>query len=64
MWRVNFFDRHGDETRSLTVDADSEDTAESAAEEEANSQGWPQCFKIADAECLDTPNAEHHAREE
>jgi len=55
-WRVNFFDKNGDETRSLTVDADTEDAAESAAEAEADSRGWPQWFKIADAECLDTPN--------
>ena len=55
-WRVNFFDKHGDETRSITVAADTEDAAENAAAAEADSRGWPQCFKVADAECLATPN--------
>ena len=55
-WRVNFFDKHGDETRSLTVDADTEKEADQVAADEADSRGWPQCFKVADAECLDTPN--------
>jgi hypothetical protein len=51
-WRVNFFDKHGDETRSLTVSADNSDAAEEAAAAEADRRKWPQCFKVADAEQL------------
>ena len=61
-WKVNFFDKHGDETRSLVVVADSEDAAEEAAAAEADRRGWAQCFKVADAEPLDTPNAANQAR--
>ena len=49
-WRVNFFDKNGDETRSLVVYADNEDAAEKAAEKEVDNRGWPRCFKIADTE--------------
>lgn len=55
-WKVHFFDKHGDETRTLTVDADTEDAAEFAAATKADESGWPQYFKVADAECLDTPD--------
>jgi len=49
-WRVNFFDKDGDETRSLTVDAGDEDGAETAGEAEADRRGWSDSFKVADAE--------------
>ena len=35
-WKVNFFDKHGDETRSLVVVAASEDAAEEAAAVQMN----------------------------
>ena len=52
-WRVNFFDKYSSETRSLTVNADNEDEAESKAEIEADNLGWPNNFKLADAEELE-----------
>jgi hypothetical protein len=52
-WRVNFFDKNSSETRSLTVNADNEEEAESKAEIEADNLGWSNNFKIADAEKLE-----------
>jgi len=49
-WRVNFFDKDGDEMRSLTVDAGDEDGAETAGEAETDRRSWPDSFKVADAE--------------
>jgi len=53
-WRVDFYDKHGDETRSLTVTADNEEAAECAAEAEADKRRWRRSFKIAEAVPLDT----------
>lgn len=49
-YRVHFFDKNGDETRSLVVDADDKDSAEDVAESEADERGWPANFRICDAE--------------
>lgn len=51
-WQVNFFDKYSSETRSLTVDADNEEQAESKACIEADNLGWANNFKLADAEEL------------
>lgn len=54
-YRANFFDKNGDETRSLVVevpdDAD-EDAIETAACDEADKRKWDNCFKFSDAELL------------
>lgn len=53
-WRAYFFDKNGDEERSLTVEAENEALAEAAAEKEADRRGWPQSFKLADLIDTDT----------
>ena len=63
-YRVNFFDKHGDETRTLTVDAANEDNAEEAAAAEADARGWPASFKVADAELISVPNDKAQLRSE
>jgi len=55
---VNFFDKHSDETRSLNVDACDWDEAENIAADRADAMGWPQSFKVADAEEIISSNAE------
>lgn len=52
-WRVNFYDKNSDETRSLIVQADSEDAAEIMGEKEADCRGWSNSFRVADAEPID-----------
>lgn len=54
LWLVNFFDKHGTETRTLTVAAETEDDAESKAAEEADAAGWSRSFKVADAQPIET----------
>ena len=49
-YKVNFFDKNGTETRSVTVDANNEDQAEDMACEYAENEGWSKNFKVADAE--------------
>jgi len=49
-WRVLFFDKHGDETRSIVVEAGSEEEAEASGAAEADRRGWSQSFKVAEAE--------------
>jgi hypothetical protein len=49
-WRANFFDKNGDETRSLTVVALTDEEAEALAEKEADRRKWPSSFKLADVE--------------
>jgi hypothetical protein len=49
-YRVNFYEKHGDETRSLLVDACDYDEAESLAADRADQLGWPTYFKVADAQ--------------
>ena len=53
-YRANFFDKNGDETRSLTIEIPagnkaSEEAIEVAACLEADKRGWPDCFKFSDA---------------
>ena len=52
-WRVHFYEKNGDETRSLVVDAVDEEDAESQGELEANNRGWPSTFKVSGAELLE-----------
>ena len=52
-YRANFYDKYSDETRSLTVEADDEDSAEDKACEKANSLNWPSGFRLADVEELE-----------
>lgn len=52
-WRVNFFDKHSNETRTLTVEATDENNAETKGESEADAKGWPKSFKISDVEEID-----------
>lgn len=59
-WKVNFFDKHGDETRSLNIIAENEDAAERLAALEADKRGWSQSFKVADAEKVDTSDLLTH----
>ena len=61
-WRVNFFDKNGDETRSLEVEADDEDAAEMAGETEANLREWPISFKILDAEKINENRSENQMK--
>jgi len=49
-YRANFFDKNGDESRSFTVEADSEQQAEDKATAEADKRGWPNSFKLGDVE--------------
>ena len=52
-YRANFFDKNGDETRSLIVEVSDEadlDAIEAAACEEADKRKWSKCFKFADVE--------------
>lgn len=49
-WRVNFFDKNSTETRSLIVTADNEEDAEADAVFEADARGWPESFRLGDAE--------------
>lgn len=49
-YRVNFFDKNGDEYRSITVEAESESDAEDKAATEADKRGWPNSFRLGDVE--------------
>lgn len=53
-WKVNFCDKHGDETRSLIINAKNELDAVDFAAQKADDIGWSQSFKVADAEKVDT----------
>ena len=48
-WRVHFFDKFGDETRSLVVEAENSDMAEDKACEEADKRGWHSGFRTDEA---------------
>jgi hypothetical protein len=50
LWKVNFFDKNSDETRTLTVEASDDMEAEEIAENKANELGWNRSFRIADAQ--------------
>lgn len=52
-YRANFFDKNGDEFRSLIVEAKNENDAEDKAETEANQRGWPESFRLGDVEEID-----------
>lgn len=52
-YRVNFMDKHSDETRSITVQAENEDDAETKACERADNEKWDDSFKVLDAEEID-----------
>ena len=49
-FKVHFFDKHGTETRTLEVSANSENEAEEKGVEEADRLGWPKQFKLLEAE--------------
>ena len=49
-FRVNFFDKNGDEFRSITVEAANELQAEDKAIAEADKRGWPNSFRLGDVE--------------
>lgn len=52
-YRVHFYDKNGDETRSLMVEAPDQEVAEARAEEEADKRGWPSGFRVADSFMLE-----------
>ena len=52
-YRVHFFDKYGDECRSLVVEATSEGVAEDKACDRANDMGWSESFRMGDVELLD-----------
>jgi len=52
-FRVNFFDKHGDEFRSVEVDAFDEDEALERACARADAEKWPARFKAQDAELIE-----------
>ena len=54
-FRVNFFDKNSDETRSFYVHANDKQEAEDIADKEADRRGYPKSFKIADVELIDYP---------
>ena len=49
---ANFFDKNGDETRSITVEASSNVEAEEKAIKEADNRKWPESFRLGDVEVI------------
>jgi len=52
-YRVNFFDKNGDEFRSITVEAANEEVAEDVACKRIDDENWPKSFRLGDVEELE-----------
>ncbi len=48
-WRVTFMDKHSSETRSIVVEASTQDDAENKGIDEAEKLNWPEYFRLLDA---------------